>query len=178
LKYYDFEEDAVFDVNIPPSGGTVPTVNPENDTIAFLNPEMGLMLTSLPVEARDEEFTPRVINDDLSINVPASSPDGSRLTYMVSQPPAWQIVVSTWDGTNPTLLTTRDPLDFKHPNNVAPTWSPDGETILFLSDRNGRWEFFAVNVDGSNLRQVLKNVTDQISIKYNFSAERVASWME
>jgi Tol biopolymer transport system component len=61
-------------------------------------------------------------------------------------------------------------------NNVAPVWSPDGKEILFLSDRDGKWEFFVINVDGSNLRQVLKNVTDTVSIQYGFSNERVMDW--
>jgi hypothetical protein len=33
-----------------------------------------------------------------------------------------------------------------------------------------------MSIDGSNLRQVLKNVTDAVSIQYNYSGERVASW--
>lgn len=171
LKYYDFNEDKVVDLVTPGSGGTVPTLNRVNNSIAFMNPELGLMLTSF-----DSDTTPYVIDNDLSINSPVASPDGARLTYMVSQPPVWQIVASVWDGSNPTLLTNQDPLVFKHPNSVSPTWSPDGRTILFLSDRHGKWEFFAIDSTGANLRQVLKNITDQVTITYDFNAQRVASW--
>lgn len=173
LKAYDLKEDKVIDLNVPPTGGTVPSVNWKTGAIAFMNRELGLMLTSF-----DKDDVPRVIDNDLTINTPSFSPDGSRLTYMVRQPPVWQIVVAVWDGTHPTLLTTQDPLDFVHPDNVAPTFSPDGNEILFLSNRNGKWEFFVIQVDGRNERQVLKNVTDRLNIQYNFSAERVASWVE
>jgi len=138
-----------------------------------MNPEKGLMLTTLA-----EDAEPQLINNDLTINVPTMSGDGSRLTYMVKQPPSWQVVVSVWDGTNPTLVTKNDPLSFEHPNNVAPTFSPDGNEILFLSNRNGKWEFFAVNADGTNERQVLKEITDKIPLQYNYSGERVASWVK
>lgn len=171
LFHYDLNENTMHDVITPKTGGTVPSVNRVLGEIAFLNPEKGLMLTTL-----DDKAEPRLINDDLSINTPVMSPDGSRLTYMVNQPPSWQVVVAVWDGTNPTLMTRNDPLSFEHPNNVAPTFSPDGQEILFLSNRNGKWEFFVVKADGTNERQVLKNVTDAIEIRYEYSAERVAMW--
>ena len=171
LKEYNLVNKAVNEVITPPTGGTTPSYNPVLKNIAFMNPEKGLMLTTL-----QDDVVPQLINDDMSINTPVMSPDGARLTYIVSQPPAWQTVVSVWDGTNPTLLTKNDPLSFQHPDNVAPTFSPDGQEILFLSNRNGKWEFFAMNVDGSNLRQVLKNATDLLRMDYNYAAERMASW--
>lgn len=173
LKEYNLADASVRDVITPPTGGTAPSYNPVLKNIAFMNPEKGLMLTTLKDDA-----APQLLNDDLSINTPVMSPDGSRLTYIVSQPPAWQTVVSVWDGTNPTLLTKNDPLASEQPDSVSPTFSPDGQEILFLSNRNGKWEFFAMNVDGSNLRQVLKSVTDNLSMGYNYSAERMASWVK
>lgn len=170
LLVYNLNDDTLKSVETPRTGGTVPSANRVNENIAFMSPELGLMLTAL------NDMTPQIIDNDLSINTPNVSPDGSRLTYMVAQPPAHQVVVSVWDGTNPTLLTKNDPLAFEHPDNVAPTFSPNSQEILFLSNRNGRWEFFAINADGTNLRQVLKNVTDQLNLQYNYSAERVASW--
>lgn len=171
LKEYNSRNNDVDDINTPPTGGTVPSYNRVIENIAFMNPEKGLMLTS-----RAEDAVSKLIDEDLSINTPVMSPDGARMTYIVSQPPAWQVVVAVWDGTNPTLLTENDSLSFDHPDNVSPTFSPDGQEILFVSNRNGKWEFFAMDIDGKNLRQVLKNVTDTMNLDYNYAAERVASW--
>lgn len=173
LFVYNLKDDTSRNVNTPLTGGTVPNVNRVLGKIAFMNPEKGLMLTTLA-----NDVVPNLIDDDLSINTPTMSGDGSRLTYMLKQPPSWQVVVAVWDGTNPTLLTQNDPLSFEHFDNVAPTFSPDGQEILFLSNRNDKWEFFAINADGTNERQVLKNVTDNINLQYNYSAERVASWVK
>lgn len=171
LFSYNLSDEDINNVPTPPTGGLVPSANQVLGEVAFINPGLGLMLTRL-----DSTVLFRIIDDDLSINTPSTAPDGARLTYMVSQPPAWQIVVSVWDGTNPTLLTSNDPLASVQASSVAPTFSPDGQEILYLSNRNGKWEFFAMSIDGSNVRQVLKNVTDAINIQYNYSSERVASW--
>jgi Tol biopolymer transport system component len=62
------------------------------------------------------------------------------------------------------------------PNNVAPAWSPDGEQIVFLSDRSGEWEFYVMNADGSGQRKILAEVTETLDIQYNSAYERVISW--
>ena len=41
--------------------------------------------------------------------------------------------------------------------NIDPTWSPDGSQMAFVSNRSGTPEIWAVNMDGSNLRQLTKN---------------------
>ena len=37
-----------------------------------------------------------------------------------------------------------------------PTFSPDGQTIAFQSDRNGRWELWTIGVDGSAPTQLTR----------------------
>jgi len=39
-------------------------------------------------------------------------------------------------------------------SNEDPCWSPDGEQLVFTSDRSGQWQLYAVNRDGTNLRQI------------------------
>jgi Tol biopolymer transport system component len=108
------------------------------------------------------------------------SPDGSRIVYSQQAHDRWELNVVNADGSNPTGITSPDPIQYYllgvAVHNVAPTWSPDSKQILFLSDRNGKWEFFAVNADGSNLRQVLKNVTDRVSVRFDFENERIMDW--
>ncbi len=51
-----------------------------------------------------------------------------------------------------------------------------GENIVFLSDRNGGWEPFAMGADGSDQREMFPAGLDGIRFRYEFAAERVVSW--
>ncbi|MBI3536243.1 MAG: PD40 domain-containing protein [Chloroflexi bacterium] len=110
------------------------------------------------------------------------SSDGKRIVYSQFANDHWDLNVVNADGTNQTGLTRPDPFLYIlfgiAPQNVAPTWSPDNQQILFLSDRNGRWEFFVTDPSGANIRQVLKSVTDRISLRFDFENERIVDWIK
>ncbi len=158
-----------------------PTWNADGVTIGYNDLTVGLMQTSTAGDYEPFNFIgdlrPGVgTYNPLKLMSPQYSPDGKSIVYMVMQTPAWQIAVANADGSNQRLLTKIDLFDFVHPNNAAPVWSPDGKKILFLSDRNGKWEFFLMNADGSGQQQVLKNISDQIPLRYEFQSERMMSW--
>jgi Tol biopolymer transport system component len=51
-------------------------------------------------------------------------------------------------------------------NNHSPVWSPDGQQIAFISDTYGNDDIFIMNADGSNVRRVT----------YDKSNERYPTW--
>jgi len=61
---------------------------------------------------------------------------------------------------------------------VAPTWSPDGAKIAFLTDRRGKWEIWVMNADGSDQRPMFETALDEVSMGYEFVGERVISWAQ
>jgi Tol biopolymer transport system component len=62
-------------------------------------------------------------------------------------------------------------------NNTAPTWSPDGSQIAFLTDRTGNWEIWVMNADGSNQRPLFPaGLLDSIRLQYSGMDERMLSW--
>ncbi|MCG3142196.1 MAG: Protein TolB [Anaerolineae bacterium] len=172
-------DGAYHDVRTSESAIT-PSVAPDG-TIVYSDGNIGLMKTTSTGAPQPEPFIGdlRITSptyNPLRLMSPVVSPDGSQIIYMVKQQPTWQIAQAAMDGGNQRLLTRDNPLALAHPSAVAPQWSPDGKQILFLSDRNGRWEFFTMNADGSNVQQVLKNITDQIEIRYDYQAGRMMSW--
>ena len=55
----------------------------------------------------------------------------------------WDIYIINIDGSGLQRLTN-DPA-----NDGLPTWSPDGRSIAFVSDRGGAWAIWVMNADGT-----------------------------
>jgi TolB protein len=82
--------------------------------------------------------------------------------------PSWspdgRFIAFTWDGgggsfqiyladvaSGQVLKLTREG------RNETPTWSPDSRHLAFQSNRTGRWEIWAMHVDGSEQRQLTRS---------------------
>jgi serine/threonine protein kinase len=75
------------------------------------------------------------------------SPDGSRIVYDTVGDPQEDIWISRLDGTGRRRVTSGG-------LNRSPQWSPNGDEILFFSNRTGFYNEFVIHADGSGLRQL------------------------
>jgi hypothetical protein len=150
-----------------------PSWKNDNVTLAYADATFGIMITNI---GGDPEWT--IYRQNPAVQSTMYSPDGKKIAFAARQHDHWEINVLDLDNGSVLLVTRENPLAFRQANNVAPVWSPDGKQILFLSDRNGKWEFFVANSDGTGLTQVLKTVTDNLPITFNFSNERVIDWLK
>jgi dipeptidyl aminopeptidase/acylaminoacyl peptidase/uncharacterized protein YraI len=160
-----------------------PAWDPANDWHVVYDGERGLMNLDL---TRSEAAT-WPLTDDPNDHSPVFSPDGTVIAVSYWQHDHWEIHVFNADGTGrvrltetPLRVTLEQMIKGEEPqswNNVAPTWSPDGSQIAFLTDRTGRWEVWEMSADGSNQRPLLPDeVYDQLQISFNAVDERVLSW--
>ncbi|MFO7942238.1 MAG: S9 family peptidase [Bacillota bacterium] len=90
---------------------------------------------------------------------PRVSPDGSRVVYCLQERDleADEVRSNLWlvdlDGSSPRRLTTAKAKD------TAPRWSPDGERIAFLSDRDGDNRIWVIDPDGGEAAKLNCDVT-------------------
>jgi TolB protein len=91
------------------------------------------------------------ISGNTSDSAPAAHPQGGRIAIMSFDRDGaqnWEIWTINEDGSDPVRLTNNGA------NDGLPTWSPDGQSIAFVSDREGVWAIWAMNADGSNQRKL------------------------
>ncbi|MEK6781914.1 MAG: CehA/McbA family metallohydrolase [Bacteroidota bacterium] len=83
---------------------------------------------------------------------PDISPDGSRLVYSSYLGRNWhQLWLLPVAGGYPI------PLTYGEYDNTAPRWSPDGEKIAFISNRDGNTSLWIVNVFNGGQKQIIAN---------------------
>jgi len=109
---------------------------------------------------------------------PDWAPNGGPIVYQSKEGPHWEIFRINPDGSGVVALTRPvTTLVDELPSNVAPAFSPDGQQIVFLSNRRddndaGPWRLWVMNADGSNQRPLPL----EIEIDYGFGGEQVVSW--
>jgi Tol biopolymer transport system component len=84
----------------------------------------------------------------------AVSPGGTRIAFgsSVSENDV-EMFVANFDGTDLTRVTVSAGYD------SDPTWSPDGSQIAFISSRDGNFELYVMDPDGSNVVQLTDSET-------------------
>ena len=85
---------------------------------------------------------------------PAWAPDGTSVAFFAAQWPAVRqdLFIVRGDGTDLRRLTsTASVVD------EDPSWSPDGARIVFQSDRDGNFEIYSMNVDGTDVVRLTRS---------------------
>lgn len=103
---------------------------------------------------------------------------GGQIAFQVKGAAQWEIYIVNPDGSGVTALTRPvTTLVDELPSNVAPAYSPDGQHIVFLSNRAadnsaGAWRLWVMNADGSDQWPLPLDV----AIEYTYGLEQVVSW--
>lgn len=170
-----------------------PSWHPTNPDLWIYKGERSLILQNRYSQ------TPQPIGQDFQDHTPVISPDGSRLAISYWQHGHWEVHTMNLDGsqrqrlteTPLTILARQETIEQKdimgalrfvpkenqHWNNAAPTWSPDGSQLAFLTDRTGRWEIWLMNADGSKQRPMFPpGVLDHLTFEYVGVDEQMLSW--
>ena len=150
-----------------------PKWSPDARRIAFSSGQSGN--GEIYVMNADGSDLTQLTHSDRDDSNPAWSPDGRRIAFMSGRPgdlvlpgalammnadssglaqlaaDIFDIYLVNADGSDLTQLTDDAGRDF------FPSWSPDGQSVVFMSDRDGDPDIYLVNADGSGLTQLTHN---------------------
>ena len=134
--------------------------------IAWIKSDEGIFVFHGPTGRRLRILTPHRVR-----YAPTWSPDERYLAVTAEDWGSWDLYLVKSDGSNALLLTRN------YRRDAMPAWSPDGQSIVFMSNRTddgsaGNWHIWVMDADGSNQRPLGIDV----SIDYAYGAEQVISW--
>jgi TolB protein len=125
---------------------TEPTWSPSGRQIAFVSDRGGMP----HVYIMDAEGTNvRQLTSGGFHTQPRWSPKGDSLVYTARQG-VHDLWIVNVDGSNPRRLTTGAG------DNEGAAWAPNGRHLAFQSNRNGRWQIFAMLADGSSQEAITR----------------------
>jgi Tol biopolymer transport system component len=124
-------------------------ISSDGNRIVFSNHTYRSNITkvSLDADAGKMENAVNLTRGSLPAEYPRVSPDGKWITFRTGGRQE-DVYLMNSDGTGLRKLTDDSFRD------RAPDWSPDGNNIIFYSDRSGRYEIWQIRIDGSGLEQM------------------------
>lgn len=130
----------------------------------------------LAIQTLDGEVSWQITGDPRDTG-PVWSPDGSRVAFTRRQHDHWEVYVVNADGSGLKRLTQTA----KHPNgepgnSAAPTWSPDGKHLAFMTDRGGTWQIWVMGANGGDAKLMFDTALDGLALEYSSVGERAISW--
>jgi len=145
-----------------------PAVSPDGSKIAFISDTDG-NLEIFIMDADGTNIQQITFTADASNVGPKWSPDGTKLVFsrVTTSQPSGQVtqIIDIFtinvDGSGENNLT------MDQSNDIDPDWSPDGNRIAFSSDRDGDFEIYTMNTNGTGILQLTTN---------SFAEDRAPDW--
>lgn len=163
-EIYIMDVDGAIKINITNSeiDEMFPCWSPDGKTILYSQQEdEGWKIYSMNTNGENRQKVSEYYGPNWEL-YPQLSPNGKRIAYFTHVPKdnSRNIFVMSKNGKNIKQLTNSDYVD------EDPYWSPDGKQIVFQSNRNGNYQIFKMNADGSK----------QTCLSNNKNSEYWPSW--
>lgn len=138
-----------------------------SNAIVYENSGSPQLTADRPDATTDSFTTERGLRD------PAWQPGYGRIVAHRQEGSHWEIFAINPDGGGFFALTRPARIPNGQSSSVSPAWSPDGQNIVFLSNRlDGTWRLWVMDPDGGNQRQLPVSVP----MEYRYQGEQMVSW--
>ncbi len=133
----------------------------------------------------DEKETEEIHTGALEYGDISWSPDSRRIAFTANAP-AYVESLRVFTSVDPIRKPRRDiyvvevetgkleRITYCPSEDVSPVWSPDGKTILFVSDRTGTYNLYAYDFDDSTTTQLTDVLGGLFSPSWSHEADRLA----
>jgi Tol biopolymer transport system component/pimeloyl-ACP methyl ester carboxylesterase len=149
------------------------------ETFAFVSNRDGdyeIYLRMIPTVSDDPAAQVQLTHNEVDDSVPDWSPDGGKIAFASRRDGNWEIYVmeDVNDAIQNPGNTEVRRLTNHEGDDLLPAWSPDGQQIAFASDRDGDWEIYVMQADGSGLRQLTDNTSYESKPSWSPDGAKIA----
>ena len=155
-------------VGATPAAATFPGAN---GRIVFVNSRDGTNTNLYTMHLDGAGLAPVTRDTDVRNDQPDWSPDGTRLAFISNVDSGtlgkYDIYAVQTDGNELARLTNTT-------SSAGPVWSPDGSKLAFGTYRDGNYDIYTMNADGSAPTNITQSASDEVYVTWSPDGEEMA----
>lgn len=152
--------------------------SPDSTRVIYSMADYAGLLSDIYVANSDGSNKIKIASGKTFCTPVAWSPDGQKIAYVSEETGNREIFTINPDGTEKTQLTNNPSQDNFRPDDSSfvprKIWSPDSQKILFVSDRNGDWDIYSINRDGTGLTQLTNDAAKESAVQWSPDGSMIA----